>query len=101
MARSIEIRGSKELRAPPPCGVGWWGEGGSYLKSYGNLLIFLGSATQFQDPPPGFTFSTLESSGTLSHFTGSDDVKYRRIGRNMLPYLVKNYTEGLNKLRNG
>ena len=65
------------------------------------LIIFYGSSVQFQDPPSGFTFTTLHSSGTLSLFTNSHDVAYRRIGRNMMPHLVKNYTEGLDKLKSG
>lgn len=65
------------------------------------LIFFPESPDQFQDPPPGFKFTTLHSSGTLWHFTNSNDVAYRRIGSNMVPHLVRNYTEGLNKLKNG
>ncbi|KAJ7374541.1 Glutamate receptor ionotropic, NMDA 2B [Desmophyllum pertusum] len=55
----------------------------------------------FQDPPPGFTFTTLQSSSTLSFFTNSDDSAKRRIGRNMMPHVVKNYNEGLDQLQKG
>ncbi|XP_022780986.1 glutamate receptor ionotropic, NMDA 1-like [Stylophora pistillata] len=56
---------------------------------------------KFQDPPAGFTFTTLHSSSILSFFTNSDDPAYRKIGRNMIPYTVSNYNEGLEKLKRG
>ncbi|PFX31412.1 Glutamate [NMDA] receptor subunit 1 [Stylophora pistillata] len=55
---------------------------------------------KFQDPPPGFTFTTVRGS-TLSLFTISDDPAYKKIGRNMIPHAVKNYNEGLEKLKKG
>ncbi|RMX35776.1 hypothetical protein pdam_00021767, partial [Pocillopora damicornis] len=56
---------------------------------------------KFQDPPPGFTFTTLHSSSILSFFTNSDDPAYIKIGRNMIPYTVRSYNEGLEKLKKG
>ena len=54
---------------------------------------------KFQDPPPGFIFTTLQSSSTLAFFTNNDDAAFRKIGRNMIPHAVKKYNDGLEKLR--
>ena len=59
------------------------------------------STSQLVDPPDGFTFGTLKDTSTEDFFKKSRSARLRKIYENMKKHNVKNFADGVRKVRTG